>query len=155
MQEVGYLDLESHKALHRAFYGHIQMWNAIVDAMRQANSSFHVGNIFVMVAKWLQDHVCVTDKLVGAFVEKQVINGNTTPDGVDDVMPDCVPDLVGRQSCVSLVQGVQTGAPAPKWWAPLKRLQRTTFGTAPSSPRCSRAVSSATLRGLSKSVCGL
>lgn len=125
LQEVGYLDLMAHKAFHRAFYGHIMMWSEIVDVMMKAKGSFHVGNIYVMLTKWLQDHVCVRDKVAGEFIEKSrlktAINDNDSPDGVEDTIPDCVPALEGGEDCVSeglsMLQGERPLKPAPKWWA--------------------------------------
>jgi hemerythrin len=132
MEHVSYMDAMGHKALHRAFYGHVMMWGDIVNEMMKFNGGFHVGNVYVMVAKWLQDHVCVQDKLLGSFIEKSgqlgVINDGNTPDGVTDTMPDCVPSLVGVRTCAALLQSVgqpasvATTVPAPEWFAPAEHL---------------------------------
>jgi hemerythrin len=88
MEETGFPDMVGHVAKHRAFFGHVRMMDQLVGIMIKQGKGFYVSPIYAMLAKWLQDHICVLDKKdLGSWVKNNAgdvdVNSNK-PDGIVD-----------------------------------------------------------------------
>lgn len=86
MSTLDYPEFEHHKSLHRAFYGQMRMASEVVGKIMSFGGGFHVGPIYVFMAKWVKDHICTLDKSVGKIIENAGVELNETE---DIVPPTC------------------------------------------------------------------
>ena len=70
MAEIGYPDLDAHKALHQGFIQQIQAYMNEFQTVECGETKCGIAEkIRVMGTDWLKNHICVADKRYGEYLK--------------------------------------------------------------------------------------